>query len=154
MNQEIKEIIVSREDAVFWMDGNGRWHNEHGPFEHPKIIDYFHTAIRKDAGGYYLTQEYNNIREKVYFPYQETALFVFDVIKGDTMTLLLNTKKKVPLSPDDLFIRNDQLFMWFEDDCLKFSDHALTRVSDCIDEVDGQTVFQMGDCTNVIAEED
>ena len=25
MTGKLKEIVVSREEAVFWMDGNGRW---------------------------------------------------------------------------------------------------------------------------------
>ena len=49
--KEIKELVVPKEKAVFWLDAHGRWHNKHGVFEHKKIIDYFHSSIRKDAVG-------------------------------------------------------------------------------------------------------
>ncbi|MBW1695092.1 MAG: hypothetical protein JRJ41_13325 [Deltaproteobacteria bacterium] len=69
MNQRgIKEVVVPKEDAVFWLDAFGRWHNEHGTFEHKKIINFFHSSIRKDADGYYLYQKRDDsIIEKVYF---------------------------------------------------------------------------------------
>jgi hypothetical protein len=143
MSQEIKEIMVPKEESVFWMDENGRWYNQHGPFQHPKIVRYFHASIRKDRDGYYLTQEYDNIREKVYFSYTETPLFVFTVIRGDEIILVLNTKKQVPLHPEDLFMKNDRLFMRLDGECIKFTELALIRLSDCIDEEDGQTVFRL-----------
>ena len=76
--KETKEFVVPKEKAVFWLDAYGRWHNEHGVFEHKKIISYFHSSIRKDAEGYYLFQKHNDHTiEKVYFKYEDTALFVF-----------------------------------------------------------------------------
>jgi len=143
MNREMKEVIIPKEEAVFWMDENGRWHNQHGPFQHHKIVNYFHTSICRDRNGYYLTQEYDNIREKVYFPYVETPLFVFDIIRKDETILVLNTKKQVPLDPEKLFIKDDHLFMKLGDECIKFTDQALIKLSDCIKEKDGQTVFQL-----------
>jgi len=44
--KERKEIVISEEEAVFWMDAYGRWHNKHGAFEHKKIIDYFHCMFK------------------------------------------------------------------------------------------------------------
>ena len=38
-----------------------------------------HAAIRRDADGYFVCQERGNCTEKVYFPYEDTALFVVDV---------------------------------------------------------------------------
>ena len=93
MAHKFKEIVIPKEDAVFWMDKNGHWHNEHGKFQHKKIIDYFNGCIKKDKDGFYLTQERDTYREKVYFPYEETAYFVFEVIKDKDITLVLNTKK-------------------------------------------------------------
>jgi len=141
----MKEIIIPRDEAVFWMDENGRWHNQHGPFQHHKIVDYFHASISRDQDGYYLTQEYDNIREKVYFPYAETPLFVFDVIRRDAITLVLNTKKQIPLDPEKLYVKNDRLFMRFGEESIKFTEQALMKLSDCILEEDGQTVFRIND---------
>ena len=85
------------------MDKHGYWHNEHGKFQHKKIIDYFHSCIEKDADGFYLNQERDNYKEKVYFPYEETAYFVFNVSKkNDDVTLTLNTKKQIELNPENL----------------------------------------------------
>ena len=133
MANKLKEIIIAEEDAVFWMDENGCWYNEHGKFQHKKIIDYFHSCIKKDKGGFYLTQERDNYREKVYFPYVETAYFVFEVIKGKDITLVLNTKKKIKLKPGSLFIKNDSLYMSLGDDCIKFTEQALMKLSDMLE---------------------
>ncbi len=58
------------------MDANGIWHNEHGRFEHPKIINHFNRSIQKDDLGYFLSQMIDEAKEeKVYFPYEETAVF-------------------------------------------------------------------------------
>ncbi|MCP4022082.1 MAG: MFS transporter permease, partial [Desulfobacteraceae bacterium] len=64
-----KQIIIPKEDAVFWMDKHGIWHNEHGPFEHPKIIKYFNASIQKDDQGYYVNQATGEFEEKVYFSF-------------------------------------------------------------------------------------
>jgi hypothetical protein len=143
MNQEIKEIVVSREEAVFWMDEKGRWHNQHGPFENPRIIGYFNASIRKDRDGYYLAGEHDNIREKVYFSYVETPLFVLDVIKGDKIILVLNTKEQVPLRPENLFMEKDSLFMRIDGECIKFTERALIKLSGCIGEENGLTIFRL-----------
>jgi len=55
----MKDIVIPKENAVFWMDGNGDWRNEHGRFRKKKIIDYFNAAIHKDENGYYVCQEMN-----------------------------------------------------------------------------------------------
>ena len=130
---EKKEFVVPKEDAVFWLDAYGRWHNKHGVFELKKIIDYFHSSIRKDADGYYLFQEHNShTSEKVYFKYEDTALFVFDIkIPGnsDEIRLLLNTKDEIPLSPENLFVQNDNLYMGHADHRIKFLDRALMKLA-------------------------
>ena len=46
MPPALPEIIIPKEKAVFRMDAHGRWHNAHGPFEHPKIIAYFNAIVR------------------------------------------------------------------------------------------------------------
>ena len=132
MIQQKHEVVIPKENAVFWMDDRGRWHNEHGEFEHAKIINYFHSSIRKDEQGFYLTQERDDIIEKVYFPYEETAFFVFDVLKGDDILLVLNTQKKMKLQPDHLFVKNDQLYMDDGIELIKFSERGILKISDMI----------------------
>lgn len=135
MNQRgIKEVVVNKEDAVFWLDAFGRWHNEHGAFEHKKIINYFHSSIRKDAGGYHLYQKRDDsIIEKVYFKYKDTALFVFDLKiqeDSDKIRLILNTKDEIPLDPETLFIQNENLYMEHAGDRIKFIDRAMLKLTD------------------------
>ena len=56
MDQNNAPIIIPRERAVFRMDANGVWHNEHGRFEHPKTIHHFNRSIRQDDQGFFLCQ--------------------------------------------------------------------------------------------------
>jgi hypothetical protein len=132
MASDMKQIIVPKENAVFWMDENGFWHNEHGKFEHPKIIAYFHKSIRKDDQGYHVYQIRDGCEEKVYFPYEDTALFVVD-LKG-TDTLVLNTTDTIPLEPSRLFTRNDNLDIDTPEHRIKFGQRALIKLSGHIEE--------------------
>ena len=131
--KEKKEVVVPKEKAVFWLDAYGRWHNEHGMFEHKKIISYFHSSIRKDADGYYLFQKHDDQTiEKVYFKYEDTALFVFDVKAqndSDKIRLILNTKDEIPLAPENLFVQNDNLYMEHAGDRIKFIDRAMMKLA-------------------------
>lgn len=131
--KEKKEFVVPKEDAVFWLDAYGRWHNKHGVFEHKKIIDYFHSSIRKDAEGYHLLQKHNDHTiEKVYFKYEDTALFVFDVKTqddSDKIRLILNTKDEIALAPKNLFVQNDNLYMEHAGDRIKFMDRAMLKLA-------------------------
>jgi hypothetical protein len=131
--KEIKEVVVPKENAVFWLDAQGRWHNKHGVFEHQKIIAYFHSAIRKDADGYHLFQEHGgHTVEKVYFRYEDTALFVFDISissDSDKIRLILNTKEEIPLDPSVLFIRNENLYLDHDGHCIKFIDRAMLKLA-------------------------
>ena len=126
------EIVIPREKAVFWLDKNGRWQNAHGEFQHKKIINYFHSAIQKDQKGYYLFQERGDVREKVYFHYEDTALFAVDLIEDIDITLILNTGKRTRLRPKCLFIKNDSLYMRMGDETVKFSERGLLKISDCL----------------------
>ena len=132
MNKKHTEIVIPKERAVFWLDKNGRWQNAHGEFEHKKIINYFHSAIQKDQNGYYLFQERGDVREKVYFHYEDTALFAVDLIEDIDTTLVLNTGKQVQLKPKCLFIKNDSLYMRLGDESVKFSERGLLKISDCL----------------------
>ena len=129
----VKEIIIPKEKAVFWLDANGCWHNVHGKFQHKKIIDHFHASIQKDQNGYYLTQSNGQIVEKVYFRYEDTALFVFAVkITNDNVLLTLNTQKQIKLNPTKLFTHKDNLYMQLGDDRIKFVERALMKISKMI----------------------
>ena len=131
--KELKEVVVTRENAVFWLDAHGRWHNKHGSFEHKKIIDYFHSSIRRDAAGYHLFQKHGDgTIEKVYFKYEDTALFVFDInIPNDsgTIRLILNTKEEIFLDPSTLFIQNDNLYLEHTGHRIKFIDRAMLKLA-------------------------
>ena len=137
--------VISKEDAVFWLDAQGRWQNEHGTFEHAKIIDYFHSSIKRDEKGYFLSQEQDDYSEKVYFRYEDTALFVFEVLMNDDITLVLNTKKRIKLQPDNLSIKDDNLYTWDGDDRIKFAERALLKISDLLEEVDDQYSISVND---------
>jgi hypothetical protein len=127
------EIIIPKERAIFWLDKNGRWHNEHGEFEHKKIIDYFHSSIERDEDGYYLSQKREDVQEKVYFHYEDTALFALDLIKNNVITLILNTKKQVKLKPRNLFIRGDNLYMRMGEETIRFTERGLMKISDLME---------------------
>ena len=126
------------EKAVFWLDGDGRWHNAHGPFEHKKIIDYFHNSIQKDEAGYYLYQETEDLREKVYFRFADTALFVFEIIQDKDLLLVLNTGEQLPLHPKDLCVDNDALYVIKGEERVKFTQKCLMKISGRLD-TDGST---------------
>lgn len=140
MAKKLQEIIIPKEKAVFWLDKNGFWHNKYGKFQHKKIIDYFHASIKKDKDGYYLGQVRDNYREKVYFHYEDKALFVFNVIKENDIILVLNTKKQIKLRPKNLYIKDDNLYISIRDDAIKFTEHSLMKISDLM-EFEGDKYF-------------
>jgi hypothetical protein len=134
----LREVIVTADEATFWMDRWGNWCNRHGRFEHPKIIAYFNAAIARDAKGYFVSQINGDVREKVYFRYEETALFVFDVRLEDAMMLVLNTGRHVRLSPEMLLIRNDNLYAREGDELIKFNEISMLKISRFFDDVGDQ----------------
>jgi hypothetical protein len=134
MAEEIKEVVIPKEKAVFWLDKNGHWYNDHGRFRHKKIIDYFHASIRKDGNGYFLSQANENFIEKVYFHHEDTALFVFDVIAENGMILVLNTRKRIQLDPEKLFMKNDSLYMQLGEETVKFAEHGLRKIADLMED--------------------
>ena len=134
MSKKRGEMIIPKEQAVFKLDEHGKWHHfEQGMFENRRIIAYFHSCIRKDDQGYYLLQDHKHFREKVYFPYDDTALFVFNVHKNDEITLVLNTGRTEKLKPKKLFIQNDNLYIQLGEHRVRFSEHALIRISDFLE---------------------
>ena len=136
MGNKVKTIEIPAEEAVFWLDANGIWHNSDGKFRHKKIIDYFHASIRRDDKGYYLYQAHEHYSEKVYFKYEDTALFVFDVRPQTDILLVLNTKKQVRLRPRNMFIKNDSLYMRLGDEIIKFAEQGLMKIAPFLEEDD------------------
>lgn len=129
-NSSLPVRIITKEKAIFWLDKEGYWRHRHEKFRHPKIIAHFHSCIQKDEHGYYLTQDHSEFREKVYFPYEDTALFVFEIQEHDKgIILTLNTGNKITLDPDKLFIENDHLYMDLDRERVKFSDRVLVTLS-------------------------
>ena len=145
MVNKIKENIIFKEDAVFWLDKNGCWRNAHGKFENNKIIDYFHSCIKRDQDGYYLSQVNGSYREKVYFPYEDQALFVFDVLRQNEITLVLNTKKQIVLDPESLYIKNDGLYMRMGNDTIKFAEYGLIKMAPLLEDEEGRFYIRLED---------
>lgn len=137
MTTELKEIVIKKEDAVFWLDKSGCWCNDGGKFRKKKIIDLFHQSISKDDDGYFISQIRDDIFEKVYFRYEDTALFVFAVIFNDDIILKLNTGIQLALNPEDLYVKDDNLYISDKDGHIKFSERALMQISSIIEE-DGE----------------
>jgi hypothetical protein len=140
MGKKVKTIEIPRDKAVFWLDANGRWHNSDGKFRHKKIIDYFHSSIQRDHKGYHLYQAHENYIEKVYFHYEDQALFVFDVLLENGITLVLNTQKRINLKPRNLFIKNDSLYMRLDNETIKFSEQGLIKIAPSLEE-EGDQLF-------------
>mgnify|MGYP006307247627 CR=1 FL=1 len=144
--------VISREDAVFWLDGQGYWCNRHGRFRNPKISNHFHASIQKDEQGYYLTQTHPDYLEKVYFPFEDTALFVFQVQAEEPLTLVLNTKTSIILDPHELFLANDSLYLLHRQERIKFSERALIQISKHLEFRDTEVCFNLDDQRIRIAE--
>jgi hypothetical protein len=145
MQAHLETITISKEDAVFWMDAEGRWHNEHGPFEHPKVSAYFHACIQRDADGYYVGQQRDDVYEKVYFRYEDTALFVFRVdISPEDIALRLNTGQTLRLEPTDLFIKADHLYTQTPFGVARFNQSSLLEISKQMEEENGDLYLTIG----------
>ena len=140
MHNTVKTIEIPANEAVFWLDANGTWHNADGKFRHKKIIDYFHSSIKRDAKGYHLYQAHEHYIEKVYFNYEDKALFVVDVLPQTDIMLVLNTKRKVKLRPRKMFINNDSLYMHLDDEIIKFAEQGLMKIAPLLEE-DGDRLF-------------
>ena len=140
-NARLTEVVIPKENAVFWMDGRGRWQNRHGRFEHKRIIDHFNRSIRRDKDGYFVTQVRGDVIEKVYFPYEDTPLFIVRVSPEIPLRLDLNTGETILLDPAALFVDSDQLYHKSGDARIKFTDRALLAISPYLeDKADGLSI--------------
>jgi len=145
-----KQYVIPRQDAVFWMDDRGYWRNEGGKFRNKKIIDHFHASIAKDQDGYFVSQLKDDILEKVYFRYDDTALFVFSIIFNAEVTLVLNTEKHILLNPEAIYIRKDNLYIIENDERIKFSERALFQIATMIEEDKDQLLITLNGKKHVI----
>lgn len=134
MTNALKQIVISKEDAVFWMDEHGSWQNEHGPIEHPRIIKYFNSCIQKDEKGYFVHQKTEKTEEKVYFSFVDTAIFVVGIRFDNDVVLMLNNGETIILDPKRLYSKKDSLFCKTEDHLIKFSIGALIKISKYLSE--------------------
>jgi hypothetical protein len=142
---KLTQVVIAKEDAVFWMDRFGQWYNSGGRFRHKKIIDHFNASIRKDENGYFVEQIRDTVHEKVYFRHEDTPLFVVEVSESDPMQLVLNTGEMIILKPDRLFVHADNLYLQRDEERIKFSERVLMRLSSRLD-YDGECYyFRSGD---------
>ncbi|MBI5061972.1 MAG: DUF1285 domain-containing protein [Desulfatitalea sp.] len=137
---QLLQVVIAKEDAVFWMDRFGQWYNAGGRFRHKKIIDHFNASIRKDENGYFVEQIRETVHEKVYFRYEDTPLFVVEASESDPIQLALNTGEIIFLKPDQLFVHADNLYLQRDGERIKFSDRVLMRLSTRLD-YDGETYY-------------
>jgi hypothetical protein len=136
-HQQKPVMIIPKEKAVFRLDKNGVWHIDDEKFTNQKIINYFHSIIKKDKDGYFLEQEHKHFIEKVYFPYEDTPLFVFRIIKRDDgLILCLNTGESIKLDPETLIMKNDSLYVQNGEDLIKLNANALLLLARYMDDVD------------------
>lgn len=138
MEKNKTQVIIPKEEAVFWMDGNGNWHNEHGRFEHPRIIKYFNRSICRDDDGFFVYQSSGDFEEKVYFRCEETAFFAVDIRFDEDWILVLNTGRSKVLDPEALLSKNDSLYMKDTTDLIKFTSKAMLKLARYIQEKDGE----------------
>lgn len=150
MEKEPETVVIPKEEAVFWLDSEGFWRNAGGRFRKKKIIDYFHRSIDRDENGYFLMQDKGGTWEKIYFPYEDTALFVFDIHadgdSGGDIALTLNTGRRISLAPEKLYIYCDKLYMISGEDRIKFAERAMIKISKWIQQdEEGRLWLKIGD---------
>ena len=152
MPTALPEVVIPRENAVFRLDARGRWCNRHGVFRNRRISEHFHAAIRRDAAGYHLRQELPDRVEKVYFPYEDTALFVVQVALGEPVVLTLNTGRRFDLEPGALFVCGDSLYLTLAGERVKFTERAMLKLSETMEFTDAGYSLRVSGCTHRIPE--
>jgi hypothetical protein len=91
----------------------------------------------RDENGYFVLHDKGEIWEKVYFPYEDTALFVFGMRGGDNgkdICLVLNTGREIALEPDKLYIHQDRLYMMHGNERIKFAERAMIKMANMMEE--------------------
>jgi len=120
-NEQKPVMIIPKEKAVFRLDKNGVWHIDDEKFTNKKIINYFHSMIKKDKDGYFLEQKHKHFIE----------------------ILCLNTGENIKLEPEKLLMKNDNLYIQNDEDLIKLNANALFSLADYMDDVDDQYVINI-----------
>ena len=135
MNQASDIVVIPKEKAVFWLDADGWWRNDGGRFRKKRIIDYFHRHMDRDENGYFVLHDKGGVWEKVYFPYEDTALFVFDIREeSNGIWLRLNTGREISLDPETLYIDNDRLYTADGNERIRFAERAMIQMANQMQE--------------------
>ena len=142
--------IIPKENAVFSLDKHGNWLSDGEKFTNQRIIRYFHSRIKRDQDGYFLEQEHRHYIEKVYFPYEDTALFVTRIVEKDGLILCTNTGAQMTLDPEKLFIKNEDLYLQNGADRIKFTENALMAIAGYMDEEGNQLVIHIDGKRHII----
>ena len=128
--------VVPKEESQIRLSETGDWYHHEAPFEHPKIIAFFHRAIRKDENGqYYLHNQYDDVEENVYFEVDDTAYFVADLVLDDVrgvFVIRLNTDDEEVLDLQSL--KEDERGVLYctvlDGDSARFSRPALEQLAE------------------------
>ena len=141
--EELIEVVIPKDKAVFGMNELGKWYNEFGLITKPSIIKKLNSSLSFDECGFYVSQVIDTRREKIYFPYVETALFAIDFSINDVnnIRLKLNTKEQIQLDPESLFVKDDCLYQEQSEYCIKFSERALVKLSKNLEEEGDQLLI-------------
>ena len=127
--------IITKEESEIVLSENGEWFHQGEPFENPKIIAFFHRAIRKDENGnYFLYNAYKEKEENVYFDVKDTAYFIKDISFDENNNVFrgrLNTEDEVELKLKTL--EEDKRGVMYcrvlDNDKARFSKYALLELS-------------------------
>ncbi|MCP4024242.1 MAG: MFS transporter permease, partial [Desulfobacteraceae bacterium] len=91
---------------------------------------------------------------KVYFSFENTAIFVFNMIMVDEeLMLILNTGDKIKLDPEKLFTYDDSLFTRTREHTIKFTEHVLIKLSKYLEEEAGEFSIKIKDRIYAIPEQ-
>ena len=138
--------IVSAAESQIRLNARGRWVHRDEPFLHPRIIEFFHRAIRLDEeGACYLHNVVEGVEERVYFVAEDTPFFVMafelDEERG-RVRLALNVGKLEELEPECLKAAEGGLLYarTLDGHLARFTDHALGQIADLAVE-DGDGIF-------------
>jgi len=147
-------VIISADDAVFWMDANGHWRNAHGRLRHKRTVDYLNRCIGHDQDGWFVRQRRDKIWEKVYFHCPRTALFAIDLKVDNRIVLQLNTGRQTALKPRRLEICDDNLFQRQGPVRIQFAERAAAKLISMIEDDNDQWKIRVGGRRYRIAQTD
>jgi Uncharacterized protein conserved in bacteria len=138
--------IVSKEESGISLSARGDWFHHGEPVLHPRVIQLFHRAIRRDdEGRYYLYNVVGALEENVYFEVEDTAFFVLRLEFDEatkSFTVCLNNEDKETL--DVKTLREDERGVMYcrtqDGDRARFSQSALMSLSDFV-KTEGDLIY-------------